>query len=263
MGYVRRGFSYVRENQLKIYQWIVKGIACFFAGTLLMVILLRWIPVVITPLMVIRSIEQMWNGKDVRMDKTWVPIEEISFNLQRSVISSEDPKFLEHNGFDFDAIAKAIEANKTRKIKMGASTISQQTAKNVFLWPSRSYIRKAFEVYFTMLIEFVWGKNRILEVYLNVIELGPGIYGAEAAAHYYFKARAKDLSLYQASSLAAVLPNPRRWNPVQPSNYIQRKQNFVRTNLRSFEPGYFQPLREAQKPKIEPTKKLKKKKKAN
>lgn len=263
MGLIRRGFSYVRENQLKIYQWAVKLVALFFILTITTVILLRWIPVVITPLMVIRSMEQMWNGKEVRMEKTWVPIEEISFNLQRSVISSEDPKFLDHRGFDFDAIAKAIEANKTRKVKIGASTISQQTAKNVFLYPTRSYIRKGLEAYFTMLIEFIWGKNRILEVYLNVIELGPGIYGAEAASHYYFKMKAKDLSLYQASSLAAVLPNPRRWNPVQPTNYIQRKQNFVRTNLHNFEPGYFEPLKEAQKPKVDEEKSKQKKKKKN
>lgn len=256
MGLVRRGFSYVRENQLKIYQWAVKLVALFFVSTISFVVIFKWVPVFITPLMLIRSAEQMIDGKDVRMEKMWVPIEDISFNLQRSVISSEDPKFLEHRGFDFDAIAKAIEANKTRKVKMGASTISQQTAKNVFLYPARSYVRKALEAYFTMLIEFIWGKNRILEVYLNVIELGPGIYGAEAASQYYFKMKAKDLSLYQASSLAAVLPNPRRWNPVQPTNYIQRKQNFVRTNLHNFEPGYFEPLKEAQKTKA-PEKKSK------
>lgn len=258
MGYVRSSFHYVNENRTKILGWILKGIIGLFLLSLLWVISLRFIPVFATPLMFIRTVEQVFSDQEVRWRKTWVPIEEISFNLQKSVISSEDPKFLEHDGFDFEAIMKAIEANKKRKVKMGASTISQQTAKNVFLYPSRTYIRKAFEAYFTVLIEFFWDKNRILEVYLNVIELGPGIYGAEAASQHYFKTSAKRISMSQAQILAAILPNPRKWNPVHPTNYVLKRRNFVGRNLRNIGPEYFQPLKEAQTPS--PAKKEEKKK---
>lgn len=248
MGLIRNGLKRVYDNKRTIFLWSLKILLGAFLSSILIVILYRWIPVPYTPLMFIRTAEQVFLGKEIRMKKTWVPLEEISFNLQKSVISSEDPKFLEHDGFDFEAIMKAIEANKHRKIKMGASTISQQTAKNVFLWPTRSYIRKGLEAYFTVLIEFFWPKDRIIEIYLNVIEMGPGIYGAEAAAEFYFKTKARFLSLHQAASIAAVLPNPRKWNPARPTNYIIRKQNFVQTNLRNFEPNYFRPLKEAQTP---------------
>lgn len=262
MGYLRNKIGYLRENYPKILKLAFKIFLGGILFSLLSVISLRFIPVWVTPLMLIRCVEQVFNSKEVKLDKTWVPIEEISFNLQKSVISSEDPKFLEHNGFDFEAIAKAIEANKHRKVKMGASTITQQTAKNVFLYPSRTYIRKAFEAYFTVLIEFLWGKNRILEIYLNVIELGPGIYGAEAASRHYFKKSAKFLTQGEAATLAAILPNPRKWNPVRPTNYVIKRTNFVHRNLRNIGPSYFKPLKEAQKPaekKSEGKKKTKKK----
>jgi len=204
-------------------------------------VVLKWFPVYVTPLVLIRSGEYALNGKWVSIQKDWVSLEEISPHLRKAVIASEDPKFLSHSGFDFEAIAKAIDANKRRKIKMGASTISQQTAKNVFLYPSRTYLRKGLEAYFTVLIEKIWDKRRILEVYLNVIELGPGIYGAEAAAQYYYNKPARDLSQGEAQLFAAILPNPRRWNPKKPTNFIVRRRNFIRRNLALLGHSYFKP----------------------
>jgi monofunctional biosynthetic peptidoglycan transglycosylase len=147
--------------------------------------------------------------------------------MQKAVLKAEDYRFFEHNGFDFEAIEKAMKYNKTHKNIKGASTISQQTAKNVFLWPSRDWVRKGLEAYFTVLIEFVWPKERIMEVYLNVIEMGPGVYGVEAAAQKYFRRSAKNISPSQASLIAAVLPNPRRFRIERPSNYIVRRQQKI------------------------------------
>ena len=144
--------------------------------------------------------------------------------MQRAVIKAEDYKFYQHNGFDFEAIQKAIEYNKTHKRKIGASTISQQTAKNVFLWPSRSWIRKGLEVYFTVLIEFFWSKERIMEVYLNSIEMGEGIYGVEAVAQEHFNKPAYKLTKRQAALIAATLPNPRKFNSAKPSPYMIKRQ---------------------------------------
>lgn len=214
----------------------------FFASTFLAVFLTKWIPIYTTPLVLIRTAEYALEGKWVPIHKDWVSLDQISPHMQKAVIASEDPKFLSHNGFDFEAIAKALDANKRRKVKMGASTITQQTAKNVFLYPSRTYIRKGLEAYFTVLIEAVWGKKRILEVYLNVIELGPGIYGTEAASQFYWKKPSEKLSLGEAQLFAAILPNPRRWNPKRPTNFVLRRRNFIRRNLVLLGHSYFQPL---------------------
>lgn len=242
MGYIRRGYAKAKPalgKARKIMLWSVVG---FFVSTFLTVAMFRWMPVYITPLVVIRQIEAALDGKWLPLNKDWVSIDEISPHLQRAVIASEDPKFLSHNGFDFEAIAKAIDANKRRKVKMGASTISQQTAKNVFLYPSRTYLRKGLEVYFTVLMEMLWDKKRILEVYLNVIELGPGVYGAEAASQYYWKRPATKISVGEAQLFAAILPNPRRWNPKRPTNFVLRRRNFIRRNLVLLGHSYFKPL---------------------
>ncbi len=143
------------------------------------------------------------------------------------MILSEDQNFIKHDGFDFEAIDKALEYNETHKKKRGASTISQQTAKNVFLWPGRSWIRKGFEVYFTFLIELFWSKERIMEVYLNVIEMGDGVYGAQAAAKQFFKKDAKNLSKSESATIAAVLPNPIKFNAGKPSGYILKRQSWI------------------------------------
>ena len=161
---------------------LIKLPLAFIAVTVLWVLMLKWVPVWVTPLMVSRSIEYR-SDEDFRTHKKWRRYEKISPEMAKAVIASEDNLFAEHNGFDWKEIRKAIEDHKKKGKKLrGASTISQQTAKNVFLWPSRSFVRKAFEAYFTILIEWIWGKERILEVYLNVAEMGKGIYGAEAAA---------------------------------------------------------------------------------
>lgn len=177
--------------------------------------------------MIIRLAEQIANGDELKLKKDWVPIEDISDNLIMAVIASEDNHFTSHFGFDFNAIEKAAKMNKRSKRVRGASTITQQTAKNVFLWPDRTWFRKGLEVYFTLLIEITWSKERIMEVYLNVIEMGDGIYGAEMAAQTYFHKPAKDLTKREAALIAAVLPNPRRWSPANPSSYIQHKQSRI------------------------------------
>ena len=226
----------------KLQKVFLMSVLAFFVSTFLTVLFYRWMPIYATPLVFLRTAEYAVDGKWVSIHKDWTPIEEISPHLQKAVIASEDPKFLTHNGFDFEAIAKALDANKRRKVKMGASTITQQTAKNVFLYPSRTYLRKGLEAYFTLLIEALWDKRRILEVYLNVIELGPGVYGAEAASQYYWNKPAAKLSLGEAQLFAAILPNPRRWNPKRPTNFVLKRRNFIRRNLVLMGHSYFNPL---------------------
>jgi monofunctional biosynthetic peptidoglycan transglycosylase len=222
------------NNTFKKSIRIVKVLALFFLlFSIFTVIIYRFLPPPVTPLMVIRLFEQVADGKGMKLKKEWKPIEKISPHLIQAVIASEDQLFLEHYGFDFSAIKKAYESNnkkKKRPIK-GASTISQQVAKNVFLWPGRSWVRKGFEVYFTFLIEIFWSKERILEVYLNVVEMGNGIYGAQSAAMYYYKKPAEKLNQDQAALLAAILPNPRRWSPVHPTEYIQKRKIWIRRNM--------------------------------
>ena len=205
----------------------------FFLSTLFSVISYRFINPPVTPLMVIRSIQQKFDGEKMSLRKEWVSIKEISPSLQLAVVASEDNRFLEHNGFDFKAIEKAKDYNAKKKGKKirGASTISQQTAKNVFLWPQRSWIRKGLEVYFTFLIELIWSKKRIMEVYLNVIETGKGIYGAEKASQIYFNKSAKNLSPGESALIAAILPNPLKWNPARPTSYLLGRQQWILWNM--------------------------------
>jgi monofunctional biosynthetic peptidoglycan transglycosylase len=181
----------------------------------------------LTPLMVKRFFEQIIDHKSPRFNHKWVPIEQISPNMIQAVIASEDNRFTEHYGIDFSAIEKARDHNKFHRRKWGASTISQQTAKNIFLWPARTYLRKGFEVYFTLMIETFWSKKRIMEMYLNMIEMGPGIYGAEAAARYYFRKPASKLTRGEAALIAACLPDPRKRNPAAPSTYIISRQQHI------------------------------------
>lgn len=199
----------------------------FFISTIGTVVLYRFVPVYITPLMVIRSVQQLTSGEKIICKHTWVPFDKISSNLPMAVIASEDNRFATHNGFDFIEIKKAMKENEKRKKKRGASTISQQTAKNIFLWPKSSWVRKGFEVYFTFLIELFWSKERIMEVYLNSIEMGQGIYGAEAAAKYKFHTTAAKLTAGQCALIAATLPNPIRFDSAHPSAYILRRQSQI------------------------------------
>lgn len=202
-------------------------VVAFFVTTILSVVLYRFLPVCITPLMLIRTVEQVSDGKDVRLEHEWVSLDEMPVNMAKAVIANEDANFLEHNGFDFDAIKKAVEDNKKRKNKRGASTITQQTAKNVFLWPSRSWVRKGLEAYFTVLIELFWSKQRIIEVYLNSIEMGDGIYGVAAVAEHHFDCKSNELKKRQCALIAASLPNPIRFNSASPSNYMRKRQRTI------------------------------------
>lgn len=207
----------------------------FFAGSILWVVILKFLPVYFTPLMVIRMVEQVGEGAKPVCHHRWVSSKKISDNMKRAVIASEDQLFYQHAGFDKEQIKKAMKENKTRKRPRGASTISQQTAKNVFLWPRSSWVRKGFEVYFTFLIEIVWGKNRILEVYLNSMEAGNGIYGAESVARINFGTTAAKLSSSQAALVAATLPNPRRFSSKTPSAYILKRQVQILRQMRWME----------------------------
>ena len=215
----------------KTLKWIV---VAFFASTILSVVALRFFPVYFTPLMFIRCYEQVADGKDLKLSHHWVPLEKISPNLPRAVIASEDANFLKHHGFDYKAIEHAAKRNREHpeKRKLGASTISQQTAKNVFLWPGRSWVRKGFEVYFTFMIELMWSKQRIMEVYLNSIEMGDGIYGADAVAEEHFNTTAQNLSKAQCALIAATLPNPRKFSSLHPSAYMLKRQARILREMR-------------------------------
>ncbi|MDO9256818.1 MAG: monofunctional biosynthetic peptidoglycan transglycosylase [Bacteroidales bacterium] len=199
----------------------------FFASSIVVTLLYRFLPPPVTPLMMIRVIENISDSKKPTINKHWVPMSDISPNLVLAVIASEDNNFESHYGVDFKAIEKAQKLNKRSKKIRGASTITQQTAKNVYLWQARTYVRKGLELYFTGLIEILWGKKRIMEMYLNVIEMGDGIYGAEAASQYYFHKSAKNLTRDEAASIAAVLPNPRRWRPDKPTAYVSRTKSRI------------------------------------
>lgn len=211
----------------KILKLVRNLLIIFFGLSMLTVVILRFVPVYFTPLMFIRTTQQIINGESVKWKHTWVPKENISRHLPMAVIASEDNRFAEHNGFDFQEIEKAVKENKTRKRPRGASTISQQTAKNVFLWPSSSWIRKGLEVYFTTLIELFWNKERIMEVYLNSIEMGKGIYGAEAVAQEHFHKKASKLTPGECALIAASLPNPRKFNSEKPSKYLFKRQKKI------------------------------------
>lgn len=221
----------------KILFWTKRIVVGFFILSIVSTILFRWIPIPVTPLMLIRCVEQLADGQSLKLYKDWEPIGKISEKMQLAVVCSEDQKYLEHIGFDLENIKKAIEKNSRSKKVRGASTISQQTAKNVFLWPGRSWIRKGFEVYFTVLIEVFWSKERILEVYLNVIEMGDGIYGAEAAAQSYFNKPALKLSREEAALIAACLPNPRKYKVKNPSSFIRGRQAWIIRQMRYWKSG--------------------------
>jgi monofunctional biosynthetic peptidoglycan transglycosylase len=212
------------SRPLKFIRNLLLGI---FLSTLVAVVAYRFLPVYITPLMVIRSVQQVFKGEDPRWHHSWVSLRKISPHLPMAVIASEDNRFATHNGFDFVEIKKAMKENERRRRRRGASTISQQTAKNVFLWPQSSWVRKGLEVYFTALIELCWSKERIMEVYLNSIEMGKNIYGAQAAARHKFGTTAARLSAGQCALIAATLPNPIRFDSAHPSNYMLRRQNQI------------------------------------
>ncbi|MGO1242511.1 MAG: monofunctional biosynthetic peptidoglycan transglycosylase [Sphingobacterium sp.] len=207
--------------------WLARMVIACFIFSIIWVALLIFMNPPITYLQIKRAFERKSAGKEWKIDKQWVDYENISDNLKRAAIAGEDAHFLTHHGFDTDAIKKAFERNKAGKKLRGGSTISQQVAKNVFLWPKRSWFRKGLESYFTVLIEIFWSKKRILEVYLNVIEMGQGVYGAQAASKYYFYKSASSLSRKQAALIIAILPSPNKWDARSPSAYVNRRANNI------------------------------------
>lgn len=211
----------------KLKRFVFKAAIWFFGISIFLVVLFKFVPVPFTPLMIIRSVEQKFAGKEMTCSHDWVSIEQMSKNFPKAVISSEDGNFLKHNGFDFTAMQKAYKNNnRGRKLK-GGSTISQQTAKNVFLWQGRSYVRKGFEAYFTFLIELIWGKKRIMEVYLNSIEMGNGVYGVQAASNHWYGKNAADVTMIEAAGIAAILPNPRKYKASSSTSYINSRKTKI------------------------------------
>ena len=212
-----------------LLRWIV---LLFFGSTILAVLIYKWCPVYVTPLMIIRCAQQVRHGEQLRLRHHWVPLDSMSIYMPVAVMASEDQRFLTHSGFDFIEIDKAMEERRSGKRYRGGSTISQQTAKNVFLWPKASWLRKGLEAYFTVLIELVWGKERIMEVYLNSIEMGDGIYGAEAVAQQHFRRTAKTLTRPNCALIAATLPNPLKYNSKDPSSYVLKRQTAIMRQMR-------------------------------
>ncbi len=217
-------FRSIVRRLLKLLLWLIIGSA-------LLVLVLRWVPPPGTALMVERKIESWVDSQPIDLQRSWRPWRELPDHLKMAVIAAEDQKFAEHWGFDVAAIQSALEHNQQGGSLRGASTLSQQVAKNLFLWSGRSWLRKGLEVWFTGLIELLWPKQRILEVYLNSVEWGDGIFGAEAAAQHHFKVGAPYLSRQQASLLAAVLPNPRAWSASRPSAQVSRRAAWIRQQM--------------------------------
>lgn len=215
----------------RILRFFLKTFLWFGALFVLWVLFYKFVPVAYTPLMAIRYFQ---GDTDYESKHDWIPFEEISPSLQLAVVCAEDQNFLRHNGFDYEAIKNAYKKNQIRKRIKGGSTISQQTAKNIFLWPERSWLRKGLETYFTFLIENLWSKERILEVYLNSIEMGNGIYGAEAASNYWFNKKAKNLSRFEAASIAAILPNPRKFKANPRTNYIEKRKTWIINQMSNY-----------------------------
>lgn len=216
-----------------IFSGITLFIFSFILTSILGVLIYRWANPNITMLMVKRHYESLFDGKSSSIQKDWVSIDNISRNMVLAAVSAEDSKFLTHWGFDFELIKEAMKHNqRSRRIK-GASTISQQTAKNIFLWPKRSWVRKGFEAYFTLLMEGMWPKKRIMEVYLNIVEFGKGVYGVEEAAQKFYKKPASRLNRFEASMLTTVLPSPSKRNPSNPSGYMYRYQERVLWSMSS------------------------------
>lgn len=216
-------------------RWLRNILIFFFTSTILAVVILKYIPVYITPLMLIRCVESVIDGKEPAINHRWVPLEEISHHLPQAVMASEDNLFLKHNGFDLEQIQKAqIEAQEGKR-QRGASTISQQTARNVFLWQKRSWVRKGLEAYFTFLIETIWGKERIMEVYLNSIEMGKGIYGADAVARINFKTSPAKLTREQCAYIAVSLPNPLDRDSAHPTAKMKKMHNTILKRMKQID----------------------------
>ncbi len=217
----------------KLFLKVLKIAFLFFLlSSVLAVFYYKWMPVKVTPLMVIRSVQHVVKGEAPVVHHQWVPLDEMSRYMPVAVMASEDQQFLHHHGFDFGAIQDAAVDRLKGHARRGGSTISQQTAKNVFLWPSRTWVRKGLEAYFTVLIELLWSKERIMEVYLNSIEMGTDIYGVEAVAKQNFGCSASELRRGDCALIAATLPNPRRFSSYKPSAYMRKRQREIEQQMK-------------------------------
>lgn len=223
-------------------RFIFKAILYFVVVSLIWVTVLKFVPVWFTPFMIVRKIEAIADGRKSKIYSDWTPIEAMSKEAPLSVVASEDQLFPQHWGFDFKSMGNAFQSNLRGKKIRGASTISQQVAKNVFLWQGRSYIRKVMEVYFTVLIELIWGKERILEVYLNVAETGNMTFGYEAASQRFLNKSSANLTRTEAARIAAVLPSPLRFSVKNPSNYVQRRTLQIARQMRMLGQNYTKKL---------------------
>lgn len=211
----------------------LQALVFLLAGSILLVLVFRWAPVPLSSLMIQRQIAATGQGDErYRLVHTWVSLEQISLSAPLAVIAAEDQKFFDHHGFDFDAMTKAWQANQHRRRPHGASTISQQVAKNLYLWPGRTFFRKGVEAWFTLLLEGLWPKQRILEVYLNVAEFGPGVFGVEAASRTYFHKSASRLTSREAALLAAILPSPLRFNLGHPTGSVLARATKIERQMR-------------------------------
>lgn len=218
----------------------LKVLLYLFLATILWVAILKYVPICYTPVMLRRSIEYAADGRDYKFRKQWASLDDIDHKMVLAVVASEDNLFMTHNGFDVESMKKAYERNKKGKKVRGGSTISQQTAKNVFTFGTRTYFRKAVEAYFTFLIEIIWGKERIMEVYLNVIETGTNLYGVEAASKAYFNHSSKRMSSYEAALIAAALPSPRKYSVSNPGPYMSRRASQVKNLMYKIAPVKFE-----------------------
>ncbi|WP_111414737.1 monofunctional biosynthetic peptidoglycan transglycosylase [Billgrantia lactosivorans] len=214
-------------------RWAALVGAAFVILSILLVILLRYVPVYGSMVMLERKVEAWTAGESLPIQHRWRPWEELSDHAKLAVIAAEDQRFAVHRGFDVDEMRRAWEASRNGARLRGASTISQQTAKNLFLWTGRNWVRKGVEAWFTVLIEALWPKQRILEVYLNIVEWDHGVFGLEAAGQHYFGVSAESLSEVHASRLAAILPNPRGWDATRPGPHVERRSQWIRQQMRN------------------------------
>jgi monofunctional glycosyltransferase len=220
-------FKRLRSIVRRVLKHAFQALAIFLAASILLTLALRWVRPAVTAVRIERRIGSWWNGHPYQSDSRWKPWDRISQSAALAVIAAEDQNFDTHHGFDFKSIKKALNEHERGRRLRGASTISQQVAKNVFLWSGRSFVRKGIEAYFTFLIELTWSKRRILEVYLNIVELGDGVFGVEAASQRYFRKPASSLSVEEAALLAAVLPNPLRFKINRPSGYVLERRDWI------------------------------------
>jgi monofunctional biosynthetic peptidoglycan transglycosylase len=223
----------LKQKAIKIFKWFLKFTIIFFVFTILLVFSMRWINPVTSSIMIQRQISYLFDGEFELINYHWVDYDDVSKFMPIAIVAAEDQNFPKHFGFDFKQIEKALKENKRGRRVRGASTITQQVAKNLFLWEGKSFVRKGVEAYFTLLIELLWDKQRILEVHMNIAEMGDKIFGVGTASVAYFKKPASKLTIAQAALLAATLPNPKKYSAVKPSGYVRGRQNWIIRQINS------------------------------